>query len=45
MVTLLATPLKPRDLAAKLWRVSLLRGLVALALGAYVVSRPICRSS
>jgi uncharacterized membrane protein HdeD (DUF308 family) len=41
LATLLETPLKPRDLAAKLWRVSLLRGLVALALGAYVFSRPI----
>jgi uncharacterized membrane protein HdeD (DUF308 family) len=38
---LLETPLKARDLAAKLWRISLLRGLVALALGAYVFSRPI----
>jgi uncharacterized membrane protein HdeD (DUF308 family) len=41
LATLLATPLKPRDLAAKLWWVSFLRGLVALALGAYVFSRPI----
>jgi uncharacterized membrane protein HdeD (DUF308 family) len=38
---LLETPLKARDLAEKLWRISLLRGLVALALGAYVFSRPI----
>jgi uncharacterized membrane protein HdeD (DUF308 family) len=45
LATLLATPLKPRDLAAKLWRVSLLRGLVALGLGAYVVSRPITSSA
>jgi uncharacterized membrane protein HdeD (DUF308 family) len=45
LASLLATPLKPRDLAAKLWRVSLLRGLVALGLGAYVVSRPITSSS
>jgi uncharacterized membrane protein HdeD (DUF308 family) len=29
------------DLAGKLWRASLVRGLVALALGAYVLSRPI----
>jgi len=43
--TLLATPLKPRDLAAKLWLVSLLRGVVALALGAYVVSRPTSSSA
>jgi uncharacterized membrane protein HdeD (DUF308 family) len=45
LATLLATPLKPRDLAAKLWRVSLLRGLVALGLGAYVVSHPITFSA
>jgi len=45
LASLLATPLKPRDLAAKLWRVSLLRGLMALALGAYVVSRPISSSA
>jgi uncharacterized membrane protein HdeD (DUF308 family) len=38
---LLETPLKARDLAAKLWRISLLRGLVALGLGAYVFYRPI----
>jgi uncharacterized membrane protein HdeD (DUF308 family) len=45
LASLLATPLKPRDLAAKLWRVSLLRGLVALGLGAYVVSHPITSSA
>jgi uncharacterized membrane protein HdeD (DUF308 family) len=36
-----ATTLSSIDLAEKLWRASLLRGLVALALGAYVLSRPI----
>jgi uncharacterized membrane protein HdeD (DUF308 family) len=36
-----ATTLTSIDLAGKLWRASLLRGLVALALGAYVLSRPI----
>jgi uncharacterized membrane protein HdeD (DUF308 family) len=36
-----ATTLTAIDLAGKLWRASLLRGLVALALGAYVLSRPI----
>src|ERR687892_414156 len=35
-----ATTLTSIDLAGKLWRASLLRGLVALALGAYVLSRP-----
>lgn len=33
--------MKPSVLAGKLWRVSLLRGLVALALGAYVLSRAV----
>jgi uncharacterized membrane protein HdeD (DUF308 family) len=37
----IATPLPPRDLAAKLWRISLLRGVLALALGAYVFSQSI----
>jgi uncharacterized membrane protein HdeD (DUF308 family) len=37
----LAARTKSSDLAGKLWRVSLLRGLVAFALGAYVLSRPI----
>jgi uncharacterized membrane protein HdeD (DUF308 family) len=41
----LESPLKPRDLATKLWRVSLLRGVVALGLGAYAVSRPISSSA
>jgi uncharacterized membrane protein HdeD (DUF308 family) len=36
-----ATTLTSIDLAGKLWRASLLRGLVALALGAYVLARPI----
>jgi uncharacterized membrane protein HdeD (DUF308 family) len=36
-----ATTLTSTDLAGKLWRASLLRGLVALALGAYVLARPI----
>jgi uncharacterized membrane protein HdeD (DUF308 family) len=38
---LLATPAGSRSLAAKLWPLTLLRGLVALALGAYALSRPI----
>lgn len=36
-----ATAMASADLAGRLWRASLLRGLVALALGAYVLSRPI----
>jgi uncharacterized membrane protein HdeD (DUF308 family) len=36
-----ATTLTSVDLAGKLWRASLLRGLLALVLGAYVLSRPI----
>jgi uncharacterized membrane protein HdeD (DUF308 family) len=36
-----ATTLTSIDLAGKLWRASLLRGLVALALGAYILARPI----
>jgi uncharacterized membrane protein HdeD (DUF308 family) len=33
--------MKSSDLAGKLWRVSLLRGVVALGMGVYVLSRPI----
>ena len=37
----IATPLPPRALAAKLRQISLLRGVLALALGAYVFSQSI----
>ena len=37
----IATPPPPRALAAKLGRISLLRGVLALALGAYVFSQSI----
>ena len=37
----IATSVPPRDLAAKLWGISLLRGVLALALSAYVFSQSI----